>query len=147
MKISSRLDYALSCVLVLADLYELKKPVPAAIVAKREKLAVDYVEKILGTLKKSNIVKSIRGVKGGYILNSSPDKISAKDVFVAMQQKQVLKLVCDRDKGRRKDCIHLPDCRIKEFWIGLRKDMTKYLNKYSLEDLLKLRRKEKNWLL
>ena len=146
MKISSRLDYALSCALVLADLYELKKPVPAVIIAKREKLAVDYVEKLLGILKKSNIVKSIRGVRGGYILNSSPDKISAKDVFVAMQ-KQVLKLVCDRDKGRRKDCIHLPDCRIKGFWIGLRKDMTKYLNKYSLEDLLKLRRKEKNWLL
>ena len=147
MKISSRLDYALSCVLVLADLYELKKPVPAAIVAKREKLAVDYVEKILGTLKKANIVKSVRGVRGGYILNNSPDKISAKDVFVAMQKKQVLKLVCDRDKGRRKDCMHLSDCRIKEFWIGLRKVMTKYLNKYSLEDLLKLRRKEKNWSL
>lgn len=145
MKISSRLDYALSCVLVLADLYEIKKPVPVAIIAKREKLTADYVEQILAALKKSNIVTSVRGAKGGYILKSPPDKISAKDVVVAMQSR-VLKLVCDRGKGRRKDCKHSSDCRVKEFWIGLRKDMTKYLSKYSLEDLLKLRRKEENWL-
>ena len=144
MKISSRLDYALSCAVVLAHMYKDKEPVPVALIAQRENLAYDYVEQLLRALKRNNIVKSTRGVKGGYILTRPPAKILAKDIVIAIER-NVLKLVCDRKKGRRKNCIHFDDCRVRDFWVGLRDKMDKYFSSYTLKDLLELRKKEKRF--
>ena len=144
MKISSRLDYALSCAIVLASMYKEKQPIPVAFIARREKLAYDYVEQLLRALKKNGIVKSVRGARGGYVLSSPPEKIMARDIVIAIE-KRVLKLVCDREKARRKDCIHFNDCKVRDFWIGLRDNMDKYFSSYTLKDLLKMREKEKGF--
>ena len=144
MKISSRLDYALSCAIVLASMYKEKQPIPVAFIARREKLAYDYVEQLLRALKKNGIVKSVRGARGGYVLSSPPEKIMARDIVIAIE-KRVLKLVCDRKKARRKDCIHFNDCKVRDFWIGLRDNMDKYFSGYTLKDLLKMREKEKGF--
>jgi len=144
MKISSRLDYALSCAIVLASMYKEKQPIPVAFIARREKLAYDYVEQLLRALKKNGIVKSVRGARGGYVLSSPPEKIMARDIVIAIE-KRVLKLVCDRKKARRKDCIHFNDCKVRDFWIGLRDNMDKYFSSYTLKDLLKMREQEKGF--
>ncbi len=145
MKISSRLDYALSCAIVLASMYKKERPIPVAFIAAKEKLAYDYVEQLLGALKRDNIVKSVRGSKGGYILAAPPSKIMARDIVVAIEKK-VLKLVCDRKKARRKECVHFSDCKVRGFWIGLRDIMDTYFNSYTLKDLLELRKKEKGFI-
>jgi len=95
-------------------MYKKKEPTPVALIAQKEKLAYDYVEQLLRALKRNNIVKSVRGAKGGYILSRPPSKILVRDIVIAIEKK-VLKLVCDRKKARRKDCIHFSDCKIKGF--------------------------------
>ncbi len=144
MKVSSRLDYALSCAIVLADMHKSGKPVPVAFIAGKERLAYDYVEQLLRAMKRAGIVKSTRGVKGGYILSRHPSKISAEDIVIAIEKK-VLKLICDRKKARRKNCIHFDDCKVRSVWLGLRERMQKYFNSLTLDELLKLRRKEKSY--
>ncbi len=144
MKISSRLDYALSCAIVLASMYKKKQPIPVAFIARKEKLAYDYVEQLLSALKKNKIVKSVRGARGGYLLSRPPEKIVAKDIVIAIEKK-VLKLICDRKKARRKDCIHSNDCKVIDFWVGLKDNMDKYFSSYTLRDLLKMREKEKGF--
>jgi Rrf2 family protein len=139
------LDYALSCVLRLADKYETGQPVSVAEIAKREHLATDYVEQIMITLKRAGILKSIRGVEGGYVLAVRPDRVTAKEIVFAIE-KDVLKLVCARKKGRRHKCIHLECCQVKDFWLELRQEISDFLKRYSLESLLFLRRKEPHWL-
>jgi Rrf2 family transcriptional regulator, cysteine metabolism repressor len=142
MKISSRLDYALSCAIILADMHEKNRPTPVALIAQRECIEYDYVEQILRVLKRGNIVKSTRGVNGGYVLAKPPEKITAKDIVIAME-KNSLQLVCERERARRKDCVHFNDCKVKVLWLGLRDNMEKYLNNYTLKRLLILRKKEK----
>jgi Rrf2 family transcriptional regulator, cysteine metabolism repressor len=142
VKISSRLDYALSCAIVLADMYEKNKPTPVAYIAKRECIEYDYVEQLLRALKKSGLVKSARGVNGGYMLSRPASEISAKDVMLAIE-KNSLQLICDRKKARRKDCIHFDDCKVRGVWIGLRHKIENYLKDYTLKGLLALRKKER----
>ena len=142
MNISSRLDYALSCAIVLADMYEKNKPTPVAFIARKECIEYDYVEQLLRAIKKAKLVKSVRGVKGGYILLKSPSEISVKDIMIAIE-KNSLQLVCERQKARRKDCIHFNDCRVKGVWFGLRENIENYLKNYTLKGLLVLRKKEK----
>jgi Rrf2 family protein len=144
MKISSRLDYTVSCAIVLADMYEKNKPTPVALIAKRERMEYDYVEQLLSLLKKAGLVKSTRGVKGGYVLSRPPSEITVKDIVVAVE-KQVVQLVCERKRARRKLCIHLDDCKVRSLWLGLREDIESYLKNYTLKGLLALRKREKTY--
>lgn len=143
MKISSRLDYALSCILRVADNYSANKLASVKEISEKERLEYDYTEKLLITMRKNGLLKSVQGRSGGYTLSLSPDKISVKDVVVAIEN-ATLELVCFR-KGRRRKCVHLADCRVRNLWVGLKKNMEPFLEKHTLEDLLRLRRKEENW--
>lgn len=143
MKISSRLDYALSCLLRVADSYPAGKLVSVREITEKERLEFDYVEKLLIRFKKAGILKSIRGRLGGYKLTAHPNKISVKDIVRAVEG-ETLELVCFR-KGRRRRCVHLDDCMVRCFWMKLRENIDEFLDGHTLEDLLKLRREEKNW--
>ena len=68
MKISSRVDYALSCVLHIVEQYGKNTPVSVKYISQQESLDIDYVEQLLITLKKAGILKSVRGIKGGILL-------------------------------------------------------------------------------
>ncbi|MBL7071942.1 MAG: Rrf2 family transcriptional regulator [Candidatus Omnitrophica bacterium] len=144
MKISSRVDYALSCVLRVADRPDKGNPVTVGDIAKKEKIESDYVERLCVTMKRNGILKSIRGKSGGYILARPAERISAKDVIVAIER-NVLEPVCFRKKGRRKKCVHLVGCKIRFLWDNLKKDMELTLSKYTVDQLLSLRKREKNW--
>lgn len=144
MKISSRCDYALSCILRITDRYSKHGPVTVSQIAEEEKLKPDYVEQLCVAMKKTGILKSVRGKAGGYVLAISPNRISAKEVMTAID-KNILEPVCFRKKGRKKRCIHFEDCGIRFLWKGLRESMEAFLKRYTLERLLKSRKKEKNW--
>ena len=144
MKVSSRVDYAVSCAVRLTDKYQAKRPVSVAYISDKEKIEPDYVEQILISMKRSGILKSIRGVSGGYVLARPPHRITAKDIILSIE-KNILEPVCFRQKGRRKKCVHLDDCKLRFLWEGLREEMEDYLKLYTLKDLLAARKREKNW--
>lgn len=144
MKISSTFDYALSCILRVADGYGKRRPVTVTSVSRKENLARDYAEQLLIKMKKAGLLKSVRGQAGGYILSRPPNKITVKDVLEAVEI-EVLELICYREKGRQRRCAHFKDCKIRNLWIELRKEIESFLNRYTIKGLLFLRRKEKNW--
>jgi Rrf2 family protein len=144
MKLSSRVDYALSCVLRVADRYGDRGPVSAQDIAKKESLEIDYVEQLLITMKRAGILKSVRGRDGGYMLAVPPGKISADNVMEAIEE-ELLELVCFRKKGRRNQCLHLRDCRVRKLWIQLGKEMKRFLKTQTIEGLLRSRKGQKNW--
>jgi Rrf2 family protein len=144
MKVSSRVDYALSCILRVADGYNNRNPITVGEVAEKEKLDPDYVEQLFVSMRRAGLLKSIRGKRGGYKLTVSPARISAKDVMMSIEG-DILKLICHRKKGRRNKCIHFDNCKLRKFWEGLGRNMGAFSAKYSLEELLGLRKKERNW--
>lgn len=144
IKISSRFDYALSCILRIADKYGNKKPVAIRAISRKERIESDYVEQLLIKMKRASLIRSVRGPVGGYILSRPPADITVKDIARAIHPR-ILELICFRKKGRRKKCIHLKDCKIRALWIKLEKDIEAFLRKHTLKELLLLRRKGKGW--
>ena len=80
MKLTTKGRYA---VMALADLaqFDNKKPIPLRDISLRQGISLLYLEQIFSKLKKNNIVKSTRGVNGGYILSANPNQIKLSNIF------------------------------------------------------------------
>jgi Rrf2 family protein len=86
-----------------------------------------FLAKILQKLARANIVKSYRGVKGGFRLARKPKEINLLEVIEAIQGPVVMN-ICALDK---KMCRFSGTCTIHPVWIEVRKQVEKLLRKRS----------------
>ena len=134
MKLTSKGRYA---VMALADLakFNSKNPVSLRDISLRQGISLDYLEQIFSKLKKSNIVKSIRGTKGGYILTKDPEKIKLSNIFLAVDEK-VKTVQCKKES--KKGCNgKLTKCITHYLWDDLEMHINDFFDKKNLGDLLK----------
>lgn len=75
MKISTKGRYALQLILDIA-LQPNHKPVILKDVSKRQSISLKYLEQIMPSLTSAGLIRSVRGPKGGYYLNKSPELIT-----------------------------------------------------------------------
>ena len=90
-------------VMALADLanFNSVNPVSLRDISLRQGISLDFLEQIFSKLKKHNIVKSIRGTHGGYILNKDPVQIKLANILNAVDE-EVKTVQC---KSQKKDVI------------------------------------------
>ncbi|MFN2363905.1 MAG: Rrf2 family transcriptional regulator, partial [Halarsenatibacteraceae bacterium] len=84
MKISTRGRYGLRAMIDLA-INEEGEAIPLRVIAEREDISEQYLEQLFANLRKSGLVKSVRGAHGGYLLNREPENITAGDVFRVLE--------------------------------------------------------------
>lgn len=80
MRITQEVDYALRVILYLSKLGYDKK-IEAKAISEQENIPLRFLLKILRKLTHSKIIKSYRGVNGGYALNMMPENITLKDII------------------------------------------------------------------
>ena len=134
MKLNSRSRYA---VMALADIanFNRQNPVSLRDISLRQNISLVYLEQIFLKLKKNNIVKSIRGVNGGYILTKDPEQIKLSNIFSAVDEK-VKTLQCKRES--KKGCNgRLTKCITHNLWDDLEMHINDFFDKKNLGDLLK----------
>ena len=134
MKINSKSRYA---VMALADIASFNKQNPISLrdISLRQNISLVYLEQIFSKLKKSNIVKSIRGANGGYVLTRDPEQIKLSNIFSAVDEK-VKTLQCKRESkrgcnGRSTKCI------THYLWDDLEMHINDFFDKKNLGDILK----------
>ena len=134
MKLTSKGRYA---VMALADLAKFDKEGPVSLrdISLRQGISLLYLEQIFSKLKKNSIVKSTRGVNGGYTLTSNPDQIKLSNIFSAVQE-EVKTVQCKKESkkgcnGRSTKCI------THNLWDELEIHIQDFFNKKNLGDLVK----------
>lgn len=80
MRLSKKGEYALRAMIVLALHFD-KGPLMIREIAQRERLPRKFLEQILLELRKAGLLKSKRGVGGGYSLLRPPDEITFAEVI------------------------------------------------------------------
>ena len=133
MKLSSKGRYA---VMALADLakFDPNEPVSLRDISLRQGISLDYLEQLFLKLKKNNIVTSIRGIKGGYILSKEASHIKISDIFFAVDEK-VKTIGCE--KHSKKGCNgKTAKCITHDLWDELEDYINNFFEKKSLRDLL-----------
>ena len=134
MKLNTRGRYA---VMALADMasFNRQNPVSLRDISLRQNISLVYLEQIFSKLKKSNIVKSIRGTNGGYILTKDPEQTKLSNIFSAVDEK-VKTVQCKRDS--KKGCNgKLTKCITHYLWDDLEMHINDFFDKKNLGDLLK----------
>ena len=134
MKLNTRGRYA---VMALADMasFNRQNPVSLRDISLRQNISLVYLEQIFSKLKKNNIVKSIRGTNGGYILTKDPEKIKLSNIFLAVDEK-VKTLQCKKES--KKGCNgKLTKCITHNLWDDLEMHINDFFDKKNLGDLLK----------
>ena len=134
MKLTSKGRYA---VMALADMasFDRKKPISLRDISLRQNISLVFLEQIFSNLKKDNIVKSIRGANGGYILSSNPDQIKLSSIFSAVDE-HVKTVQCKKES--KKGCNgKSAKCITHYLWDELEIYINDFFDKKNLEDLLK----------
>ena len=133
MKLNSKSRYA---VMALADIANFNKKYPVSLrdISLRQNISLVYLEQIFSKLKKSNIVKSIRGANGGYVLTEEPEKVKLLKVFLAVDE-SIKTVQCKKESkkacnGKSTKCITHNLCDELEIYIN------DFFRKKSLKDLI-----------
>ena len=133
MKLSSKGRYA---VMALADLakFDPKEPISLRDISLRQGISLVYLEQLFLKLKKNKIVVSIRGKKGGYILNKKASEINISEVFLAVEEK-VKTVGCE--KNSKKGCNgRSAKCITHNLWDELEDYINVFFEKKKLSDLI-----------
>jgi Rrf2 family transcriptional regulator, iron-sulfur cluster assembly transcription factor len=88
MKLTTRGQYSVKAMLDLS-LQPGYGPASVSAIATRQYLPIPYLEKLLIELRRAGLVKSIRGVHGGYKLAKKPTQISLSDILNAVGESMV----------------------------------------------------------
>ena len=133
MKLTSKGRYA---VMALADIaaFDKKNPVSLRDISLRQGISLDYLEQIFSKLKKNEIVKSIRGTQGGYVLNKNPNDIKLTNIFHAVDEK--VKTVQCKKESKRGCNGKATKCITHNLWDELELHINTFFENKSLKDLL-----------
>ncbi|ANU23560.1 cysteine metabolism transcriptional regulator CymR [Planococcus donghaensis] len=123
MKISTKGRYGLTIMIDLGKHYG-EGPLPLRKIAAQNELSEAYLEQLVGPLRNSGLVKSVRGAYGGYMLTRHPKEISAGDVIRVLEGPiQPVEGIEDEKQPQR------------ELWVRIRDAVKNVLDTTTIEDL------------
>ena len=126
-------------VMALADLAAQARPGPVTLydIAERQDISLSYLEQLFAKLRRQDLVKSVRGPGGGYLLARDPSEMPIADIVMAVDEPAAgsrctpsQPLSCRNSEVR---------CLTHDLWEELGNQMYLYLRSVTLEDVIKQR--------
>ena len=114
----------------LTAMYELSKheddtPVQIKEISSNANIPQNYLEQLLSKLRRAELVNSIRGAKGGYILARKPENILVKDILIALEgdlkiidnatENPILNIFFDEAKENTKKIFNITLAQLDEY--------------------------------
>jgi Rrf2 family iron-sulfur cluster assembly transcriptional regulator len=130
MRLTTKGRYAVTAMLDLA-LHSNKGPVSLADISGRQDISLSYLEQLFAKLRRSELVTSVRGPGGGYLLSRSPDEI-----YVAQVIDSVNESIDATGCGGRADCQSGETCLTHYLWCDLSDQIHNFLSGISLGSLV-----------
>ncbi len=143
VRVSTRGDYACRALLSLALRDQGTGPTSVRDIAERTGLPQPYLEQILLALKGAGLVKSKRGVGGGYVLARSPEQIRLSEIISAVDGPITL-----GDFGEPHQdgaCDHEGQCVLLAVWKQSGETMRRHLDSYTLARVAQIAEGESDW--
>ena len=119
------------------------KPISVRDIAERTALPQPYLEQILLALKGAGIVRSKRGVGGGYMLTREPLEIRLSDVVSAVDGP--ISAGDFREPHTDGACDHEGQCVLLAVWGHVGEQMRELLDSFTLADVAEMAKGDRRW--
>ncbi len=132
MKLSTKGRYA---VMAMVDLANASKgqPVALADIAERQEISLSYLEQLFAKLRRSGLVRSVRGPGGGYLLAHASEATRVADIIMAVDEPiRATRCASHSPVGCRVDKSR---CLTHDLWEELGNQIHHYLSRVSLADV------------
>lgn len=130
MELSARIEYALLALLEMASRPDRREPIKINEITANQPIPDRYLEQILTSLRRSGIVQSQRGARGGYVLTREPWQITLLEVVSSIEGDRKEK--DPNVSSVERDLVH-------EVWQQADDAFESILSRYTLEDLCQRR--------
>ncbi len=132
MKLSTKGRYA---VLAMADLavHGAGEPIPLAAISARQNISLAYLEQLFLKLRRAELVTSVRGPGGGYVLSKPASDVFIADIMAAVDE-PVKMTSCAEGSG--KGCLGGKQCLTHHLWKALGDHIVAFLQSASLRDVI-----------
>ena len=132
MKLTTRGRFAVTSMIDLA-LYGGEHPIRLCDIASRQHISVPYLEHIFARLRRAELVVSVRGPGGGYLLARPKEEITAGEIVSALDG-QVEETKCRGGAS----CLGGAECLAYGLWTDMNHHVAEFLYSRTLADILKL---------
>ena len=140
---SSKGDYACRALLSLALHQGQPGPTSVRDIAERTAIPQPYLEQILLALKGAGLVRSKRGVGGGYVLARDPSQILLSQIVSAVDGPIVAgDFGAPHTNGA---CDHEGQCVLLAMWAAAGAHMRAYLDSFTLADIAAMANGAQDW--
>jgi len=106
-------------------------PIQVKDISNRQEIPLRFLEQIFHRLKNANIVKSVKGPKGGYLLAKEPERITVKDIIKAMKEPADIVFCVDNPAK----CQRSKHCVTRLVWKEAAEKINKFFDSVSFADL------------
>lgn len=132
MMISTKGRYALRVMLDLAE-HKADGFVPLKLVAERQGLSLKYIEQIIPSLKKNNMIEGVSGKGGGYRLIKNPEEYTVGEIL-RLTEGSIAPVSC-LECGA-KPCERAKTCKTLPMWKSFYKMTNDFFDGITLADFL-----------
>lgn len=139
MRVSTKGRYGLRAMVDLAE-HEAGKAIPIRKISERQNISEQYLEQLFATLRKAELVKSVRGAHGGYMLNHEAEDISVAAILTTLEG-PIAPVDCVIEDDF---CNYVDKCVIHGLWSELADAINSVIKNMTLADLRDKAIEEKN---
>lgn len=132
MKLSTKGRYGVKAMFELALHYQ-GETVSIKEISEKISVSEYYLEQLFSNLRKSGLIKSIRGAQGGYKLAKSPEAITVADIFNVLEGPIEISDCVSEDEAC---CSNMDYCATRLLWIKISDSINQVTNTITLQDML-----------
>ena len=133
MRLTTKGRYAVTAMLDLA-IHTGSGPITLSDISKRQEISLSYLEQLFSKLRRNELVTSVRGPGGGYLLSRN-----SAEIFVAQIVDAVNETVDATGCGGNSDCQQGETCLTHHLWCDLSEQIHGFLSEISLASLVERR--------
>lgn len=133
MKVSTKGRYGLRAMVDLA-VHSRGEHVALYSIAERQGISMNYLEQVFSVLRKSGLVKSVKGAQGGYLLAKSTDSIKVGSILRVLEGPLSIIDEIDEKSGSSETCLQ--QCIRVNVWDKMNACLNSIVESMTLEDLV-----------
>jgi len=133
LKLSTKGRYGVKAMVDLAIHYG-DEPLSIKTISERQKISEYYLEQLFSNLRKSNLIRSIRGSQGGYILNREPKDITVWDIMGVLEGP--IEISDCVDDNNESSCNNIDCCATRLLWSRIKDGIDEIMKSTTLQDMV-----------